>query len=183
MNYANIIYTDVANGIGCRTSLFVSGCTHHCKGCFNKVTWDFAYGDNFTKEVKDEIINSLRPSYINGLTILGGEPMEVINQKSLAPFISRVKKELPNKTIWLYSGYTWEELNNKENKRCHSADTSVILNNIDILVDGEFVEDKKDLTLRFRGSSNQRVIDVHKTIESGAVILSDYNDKDNSRVA
>jgi anaerobic ribonucleoside-triphosphate reductase activating protein len=183
MNYANIIYTDVANGIGCRTSLFVSGCTHHCKGCFNKVTWDFNYGDNFTKEVEDQIINSLRPSYINGLTILGGEPLEVVNQKSLAPFMSRIKKELPNKTIWVYSGYTWEELNDEGNKRCHSTDTSAILNNIDILVDGEFVEDKKDLTLRFRGSSNQRVIDVHKTIENGAVILSEYNDKDNSRIA
>lgn len=183
MNYGQIIYTDVANGIGCRTSLFVSGCTHHCKGCFNEMTWDFNYGELFTKAVEDEIIESLKPAYINGITILGGEPMEVINQKVLCPFIKRIKKELPQKSIWIYSGYTWEELNDNTNKRCNSADTNDILKNIDILVDGEFILDKKDLMLRFRGSSNQRVIDVQETLKTGSVVLSKYNDRDESRKA
>ncbi len=181
MNYGEIIFTDVANGIGCRTSLFDSGCTHHCKGCFNEMTWDFNYGEAFTKEVEDGIIESLRPDYIHGLTILGGEPMEAVNQKVLAPFIQRIKDELPGKTIWIYSGYTWEELTDTENKRCHSEDTMNILGNIDVLVDGEFIQDKKDLMLRFRGSSNQRVIDVPKTLEKGEVVLSKYNDRDESR--
>ena len=183
MNYGEIIYTDVANGIGCRTSLFVSGCTHHCKGCFNEVTWDFNYGEAFTKEIEDEIIESLRPEYINGLTILGGEPMEVRNQAVLRPFIERIKKELPKKTIWIYSGYLWEELTDPDNKRCHSEDTLPILEHTDVLVDGEFVEAKRDLMLRFRGSSNQRVIDVPATIKKGEVVLSQYNDRDTSRMA
>ena len=181
MNYGEIIFTDVANGIGCRTSLFVSGCTHHCKGCFNEMTWDFGYGNPFSKDVENEIIESLRPDYINGLTILGGEPMEVVNQKALRPFIDRIKKELPKKTIWIYSGYTWEELTDESNKRCHSDDTPAILSSIDILVDGEFEEDKRDLMLRFRGSSNQRVIDVPATLKAGEVVLSKYNDRDESR--
>ncbi|MBQ3798363.1 MAG: anaerobic ribonucleoside-triphosphate reductase activating protein [Butyrivibrio sp.] len=181
MNYGQIIYTDVANGIGCRTSLFVSGCTHHCKGCFNEMTWDFNYGEAFTKEIEDNIIESLKPDYINGLTILGGEPMEVVNQKVLAPFIQRIKKELPKKSIWIYSGYVWEELMDTANKRCHSEDTMTILESIDVLVDGEFVEAKRDLMLRFRGSSNQRVIDVPKTLKSGEIVLSKYNDRDESR--
>ncbi len=172
MNYGQIIKADVANGIGCRTSLFVSGCTHHCKGCFNKVTWDFNYGLSFTKEVEDDIIESLKPSYIKGLTILGGEPMEVQNQKVLSPFIKRVKEELPEKDIWIYSGYTWEELTDPENKRCHSEDTLEILKNIDILVDGEFMLDKKDITLKFRGSSNQRIIDVKKTLDNGCIAIA-----------
>ena len=165
MNYGNIIYTDVANGEGCRTSLFVSGCTHHCKGCFNKCTWDFSYGDAFTKKAEDKIIESLKPDYVSGLTILGGEPMEIANQKVLAPFIMRIRKELPNKTIWIYSGYTWEELNDSANKRCNCMETSEILSSIDVLVDGEFMEDKRNLMLKFRGSSNQRIIDVKKTLE------------------
>ncbi len=181
MNYGEIIYTDVANGVGCRTSLFVSGCTHHCKGCFNEVTWDFSYGEPFTKEVEDRIIESLRPDYIDGLTILGGEPMEAVNQKVISPFIQRIKKELPKKTVWIYSGYTWDEINDENNKRCHSTDTMDILKNTDVLVDGEFIEDKRDLMLRFRGSSNQRVIDVRESLDKGEVILSKYNDRDTSR--
>ncbi len=181
MNYGQIIYTDVANGIACRTSLFVSGCTHHCKGCFNEMTWDFNYGEPFTKEVEDQIIDSIRPTYIDGLTILGGEPMEVSNQKVLRPFVERLKKELPGKTLWIYSGYTWEELNDKTNKRCHSEDTEPFLALTDVLVDGEFMLDKKDLMLRFRGSSNQRVIDVPESLKKGAVVLSKYNDRDESR--
>ena len=174
MNYGNIIYNDIANGTGCRTSLFVSGCTHHCKECFNEVTWDFNYGYSFTKEVEDDIIESLRPSYIKGLTILGGEPMEIVNQKVLRPFIERIKEELPIKTIWIYSGYTLEQLLDYDNKRCHAEDTEAILKMIDVLVDGEFILEKKDITLRFRGSSNQRVIDIPKTLECGEVVLSEY---------
>ena len=172
MNYAQIITSDVANGTGCRTSLFVSGCTHHCEGCFNKMTWDFNFGQAFTKEVEDKIIESLKPDYISGLTILGGEPMETVNQKVLKPFIKRVREAYPQKSIWIYSGYTWEELTDKENKRCHSKDTEDILKDIDILVDGEFVIDKRDITLRFRGSSNQRIIDVKKSLESSEVTLA-----------
>jgi len=176
MKYGQIYFNDIANGIGCRTSLFVSGCTHHCEGCFNAVTWDFDYGDDFTDEIEKKIIESLKPSYINGLTILGGEPMEVINQRTLRPFIERVKRECPNKTIWIYSGYTLEELTDSSNKRCHSSDTLPILEKIDILVDGEFQICKKDLSLKFRGSSNQRIINVKKTFETGDIVLSDLND-------
>ena len=165
MNYGEIKTTDIANGVGVRTSLFVSGCTHHCKGCFNEETWDFAYGQPFTKEVEDEIIESLRPVYVTGLTVLGGEPMEVVNQQVVRPFLERVRAELPDKNIWIYSGYTWEELNDSENKRCHMTD---------VLVDGEFKLDLKDISLRFRGSSNQRVIDVKKTLEEGQVVISEY---------
>ena len=183
MNYGQIINNDVANGIGCRTSLFVSGCTHHCKGCFNEMTWDFNYGLPYTKEVEDEIIESLKPSYISGLTILGGEPMEVVNQKEVRALLERIKKEVPKATIWIYSGYTWEELTDKENRRCHSEDTEAILSMVDILVDGEFVLEKRDLMLRFRGSSNQRVIDVPETLLKGEVVLSKYSDRDSSRDA
>jgi len=176
MNYGQIIKNDVANGIGCRTSLFVSGCTHHCKGCFNEMTWDFNYGYAFDKNVEDEIIESMKPAYINGLTILGGEPMEVSNQKVLRPFIERLKKELPSKSIWIYSGYVFEELMDKNNKRCHSEDTESILRNIDILVDGEFVLEKKDIMLHFRGSSNQRIIDMKKTMDEGKIVISCYQE-------
>lgn len=177
MNYAKVYYNDVANGVGCRTALFVSGCTHHCKGCFNEITWDFNYGDNFTEKIQDEIIKSLEPSYINGLTILGGEPMEVINQKALRPFIEKVRKKHPGKTIWLYSGYTFEELTDENNKRCHSEDTMKILECIDILVDGEFQLKNRDISLRFRGSSNQRIIDVQKSLTEGNICLSEYGNK------
>lgn len=177
MKYGQIYFNDIANGTGCRTSLFVSGCTHHCEGCFNSSTWDFNFGEEFTKENEDEIIESLRPKYINGLTILGGEPMEIVNQKGIKPLLKRIKDELPDKTIWIYSGYTFEELIDSSNKRCHGADTKEILEMIDVLVDGEFVLSKKDITLRFRGSSNQRVIDIKKTLKEGKVILSEYGEK------
>ena len=182
MNYGQVYYNDVANGIGCRTALFVSGCTHHCKGCFNEMTWDFNYGVPYTKEVEDEIVESLKPEYIAGLTILGGEPMEVVNQKEIRPLIERIKREVPKATIWIYSGYLWEELIDPDNKRCHSEDTDAILSMTDVLVDGEFMLDKKNLMLRFRGSENQRVIDVKATLEKGEVVLSKYNDKDTSRL-
>jgi len=174
MNYANIHMFDVANGPGCRTSLFVSGCTHHCKGCFNSMTWDFSYGNPFTKEVQDQLIEDSQPDYIDGFTILGGEPMEVQNQAALRPFLERIKEELPDKTIWIYSGYTYEELTDTNNTRCHSDDTDAILSIIDVLVDGEFQIDKKNISLKFRGSSNQRVIDVPATRSREKIVYSEY---------
>ncbi len=145
------------------------------------MTWDFNYGVPYTKEVEDEIIESLKPEYIAGLTILGGEPMEIVNQKEIRPLLERIKKEVPRATIWIYSGYLWEELTDPENKRCHGEDTDAILSMTDVLVDGEFVQEKRDLMLRFRGSSNQRVIDVQTSLECGKVVLSKYNDRDESR--
>ncbi len=175
MNYANIKFNDIANGEGVRTSLFVSGCTHHCKHCFNKETWDFNYGKPFDETVQNKIIESLKPAHINGLTLLGGEPMEPANQKGLIDFVKRVKETYPNKTIWCYSGYTYEQLTSPS--RAYCPWTKDLLKNIDILVDGEFVEEKKDITLRFKGSSNQRIINVKKTMETGTIVLSAFNEK------
>lgn len=178
MNYAQIFTCDIANGPGCRTSLFVSGCTHRCKECFNEIAWDFNYGREFTQDVQDTLIKESRPSYINGFTFLGGEPMEVSNQKALRPFIERIKKELPDKDIWIYTGYTYEELMDPANKKCHGDDTDAILAMTDVLVDGEFQLEKKDLALRFRGSSNQRVIDIPATRKAGVIVLSKYGEKE-----
>ncbi len=178
MKYAQVFTCDIANGPGCRTSLFVSGCTHHCKDCFNEVAWDFNYGREFDSQVQDELIKESRPSYIDGFTFLGGEPMEVANQKALRPFLERIRTELPGKNIWIYSGYTYEELTDPYNTRCHSEDTDAILAMTDVLVDGRFELDKKDITLRFRGSSNQRVIDVPETRKNGHIVLSKYGEKE-----
>lgn len=178
MKYAQVFMCDIANGPGCRTSLFVSGCTHHCKDCFNEVAWDFNYGREFDSQVQDELIKESRPSYIDGFTFLGGEPMEVANQKALRPFLERIRTELPGKNIWIYSGYTYEELTDPHNTRCHSEDTDAILAMTDVLVDGRFELDKKDITLRFRGSSNQRVIDVPETRKNGHIVLSKYGEKE-----
>ena len=179
MNYGNKKYYDIANGEGVRVSLFVSGCTHHCKNCFNKETWDFNYGKPFTKETEDDIIAHLSHDYINGLTLLGGEPMEPANQHTLLPFVKRVKALYPNKTIWCYSGYLFDsELLSPS--RAHCPFTRELLSYIDILVDGEFKEELKDITLRFKGSSNQRVIDVQKSLKENKIVLSIYNDKKNS---
>lgn len=176
MNFANIKFNDIANGEGIRVSLFVSGCTHHCKNCFNKVAWDFNYGKPFTKEVEDKIINALKPEHINGLTLLGGEPMEPANQKGLLDFIKRVKQTYPHKSIWCYSGYLFDkEL--LQDSRAHCPWTKELLSYIDILVDGKFIEELKDITLRFKGSSNQRVIDVQKSLATNSVVLSPYNNK------
>lgn len=177
MNYAQIFLCDIANGPGCRTSIFVSGCTHYCKGCFNEAAWNFQYGKEFTTYVQNKLIEESNLPYIEGFTFLGGEPMEVVNQRELRPFIERIKRELPEKNIWIYSGYTWEELIDENNTRCHSEDTEAILSMIDVLVDGEFEQDKKDVSLRFRGSSNQRVIDVRATRKSGSIVLSPYGEK------
>ncbi len=174
MNYATIHHADIANGVGCRTSLFVSGCTHHCKDCFNEIAWDFDYGKPFDQEVEDRIVDSLKASYMDGLTVLGGEPMELQNQPAVRHLLERVRAEVPGKTVWIYSGYTWEELTDETNTRCHSGDTLPILQMTDILVDGEFVADLKNISLPFRGSSNQRIIDVQKTLETKEIVLTKY---------
>lgn len=170
MNYGEIKKCDIANGIGVRISLFVSGCTHHCKNCFNPETWDFAFGEEFTHDVEDSIIKELSPSYITGLTVLGGEPFEPSNQEVLLPFLKRVRTLLPTKTIWVYTGYKMdEELLTPSRARCEYTDEMLSL--IDVLVDGEFVEELKDITLRFRGSSNQRIIDVPESLKKNEIVL------------
>lgn len=172
MNYATIKFNDIANGLGVRTSLFVSGCTHRCKNCFNSEAWDFNYGKPFTKEVENEIINSLKNSFVDGLSLLGGEPFEPQNQKALLPFLERVKKEVPSKNIWCYTGYLFDsEL--LGDSRAKTEYTNKMLELIDVLVDGKFIEELKDITLLFKGSSNQRVIDVKESLQKNKVIL--YN--------
>lgn len=173
MNYANIKYYDISNGPGVRTSLYVSGCTHHCFNCFNPMTWDFGYGEPFTEDVEEQIMESLKPEYISGFSLLGGEPMEIENQRALLPFLLKIKNRFPEKTIWCYSGYTYEELTDKENRRCHCEVTQSMLEQMDVLVDGEFVQELYDISLRFRGSSNQRLIDLAKTRQEGHVICLD----------
>ncbi len=173
MNYGEIKNCDIANGIGVRVSLFVSGCTHHCRGCFNAQTWDFNFGEPFTKEVEDKILEYLKPDYINGITILGGEPFEPSNQQVLLPFLRRVKGECPSKTIWIYSGYKFdEELLKKSRARCEYTDE--ILSMTDILVDGRFEEELKNIRLVFRGSSNQRIIDVKESLKVNKVITKEF---------
>lgn len=141
MNYGAIKKCDIANGVGVRTVLFVSGCTHHCKGCFQPETWNFDYGERYTKETEDEIIESLRPDYVDGITLLGGEPFEPENQRELVKLLRRIKKELPQKTVWSFSGYTYEELTGDSRAVCEV--TNEMLSMLDVLVDGEFVEAKK----------------------------------------
>lgn len=161
MNYGNIKECDIADGPGVRVSLFVSGCRHHCKGCFNKETWDFDYGMPYTKETEDEIIRLLAPSYIQGLTLLGGEPFEPENQKELAGLLKRVRETYPDKDIWCYTGYLYD-VDLPEGGRVHTEVTEEMLSYIDVLVDGEFIEEEKDVTLVFRGSLNQRIIELGK---------------------
>lgn len=169
MNYGAIKKCDVANGPGVRVSLFVSGCTHHCKGCFNAETWDFKYGKEFTQAEEDKIIELLKPDYIKGFSLLGGEPFEPTNQKILVQLLKRIKETYPQKTVWCYSGYLLdEELMRDSRARCEVTDE--MLSYIDILVDGEFKEDLKDLKLRFRGSSNQRVIDLKETFAKKEIV-------------
>lgn len=170
MNYANIKYCDISNGPGVRTSLYVSGCTHHCLHCFNPMTWDFGYGEPFTEQIEEEILESLKPEYISGFSLLGGEPMEIENQRALLPFVTKIKEQFPQKTIWCYSGYTYEELVDKSNHRCNCEVTKPLLERFDVLVDGEFVQDLYDISLRFRGSLNQRLIDLARTRQQGKII-------------
>ena len=170
MNYADIKQYDVANGLGIRVSLFVSGCTHHCKGCFNQVAWDFNYGTPFTVETEEKILSYLKPSYVAGITILGGEPLEPENQKEILPLLRKIKEVYPEKSIWIYSGYTFDK--DIVDVMCNSLpETKEILSYVDILVDGKFEIDKKNPSLRFRGSSNQRIIKVQESIKKGEVIL------------
>ena len=169
MNYATIKYNDIANGLGVRVSLFVSGCTHRCKGCFNEMAWDFDYGQPFTKDVENEILQALEPYYIRGLTLLGGEPMEPCNLKALLPFIRRFAKT--GKDLWIYSGYTLEKLMARSGQELE--DVKEMLSFTDVLVDGPFVEEKKSVMLKFRGSSNQRLIDMKQTLKSGTIVLYD----------
>ena len=174
MNYGQVFYADTANGIGARISLFVSGCTHHCPGCFNEETWDFNFGDPFTRAVEDDIIEHLRPSYIDGLSLLGGEPMEAQNQRALLPFLERLKQEVPHATVWIYSGYTFEELLDETNSRCHTEATRRILELADILVDGKFILAEKDVKLRFRGSRNQRILELKESLKENRPVHSRY---------
>ena len=174
MHYGEIKKYDIANGEGVRVTLFVSGCTNRCKGCFQPETWDFDYGQPFTQQTEETLINALRPDYINGLTLLGGDPFEPCNQRALLPFVRRVKETYPSKTIWAFSGFTYEELTTDgTHPRCEVTDD--LLGLIDILVDGRFVEELKDISLIFRGSSNQRIIDMNQTRQSGQIVLSHHN--------
>jgi len=174
MNYGEIKKVDIANGTGVRVSLFVSGCTHHCKGCFNPETWSFCYGREYTDETENEIMKALAPDYIEGLSLLGGEPFEPENQQILIGLMKRVKREHPKKNIWVYSGYTFEELTGKKCSRAFTDRVGEMLSMVDVLVDGEFIEELKDISLQFRGSSNQRLIDVKKSLENGTVTEKEH---------
>ena len=162
MKYANIKYYDISNGLGVRTSLFVSGCTHRCKGCFNEMTWDFNYGNDFTQETIEEILKSVEPGYIKGLTLLGGEPMELPNQRGLLALLRQFKQRFPKKDIWCYTGYLYESDLLNPQGRAHCEVTDEFVSYIDILVDGDFVEALYDISLKFRGSKNQRLLQLQK---------------------
>ena len=165
MKYAKIRKLDVTNGPGIRTTLFVSGCTHNCEGCFNKEQQDFNYGNEFTKETEDEFIELTKSRQIKGVNILGGEPMQQIMDDTLLNLLKRIKLET-NKPIWLWSGYTFEEIINNPKR-------AEILREVDVLIDGPFIKEKRDLKLKYRGSENQRVIDVKKSLEENKIILMD----------
>lgn len=170
MNYSEIKNCDIANGPGVRVTLFVSGCTHRCEGCFNEVTWDFDYGEPFDEKVQERILADLAPDYIAGLTLLGGEPLEYVNMQALLPFVQRVKEEYPEKDIWCYTGYRFEE--DVLGKFCEKWDgMREFLDCIDVLVDGEFIPEQKDISLQFRGSANQRIILVQESLRSGRTVL------------
>lgn len=175
MNFCGLIENDIANGIGVRVSLFVSGCTNRCKGCFQPETWDFNYGKEFTLGIKWHIMRELAKSYYDGITILGGEPFEGVNQRGIVNLISDIKSLLPDKSIWIYTGFTYDKDLVYGGKRYIEGVTDKILDNIDILVDGKFILEQKQLGLRFRGSKNQRIIDMRKTRSEGRVVLSEYN--------
>ena len=173
MNYSEIKKRDIANGPGVRVTLFVSGCLHHCEGCFNEMTWDFSYGKEFCDEVQEEILSYIDFPRVRGLSILGGEPFEVKNQRGLLPFMRKFKERFPDKDVWCYSGFTYEELTGKTESRALCDVTEELLSYIDVLVDGRFVKEKRNIMLRFRGSENQRLIDLNKTRESGEIVLWD----------
>lgn len=170
MNYCELKLNDVANGPGVRVSLFVSGCTHHCKGCFNEISWDFNAGEPFTHDTINRILDALEPAYVTGLTLLGGEPFEHINQQGLLPLLKKVKETYPDKDIWCFTGYLFDKdiLNDMFEKY---TETKEMIDLIDVLVDGEFIAEKKNLMLKFKGSENQRTIDVPASLKAGEVII------------
>lgn len=172
MKYANIKYYDVANGPGVRTSLFVSGCTHRCEGCFNEIAWDFNYGDEFNASIIDLILDSVKEDHIAGITLLGGEPMEKENQAELIKLLRQFKKLYPEKTVWCYTGYTYEE-DFIQGARAYTEVTKEFLKLTDVLVDGKFIISLMDIRLKFRGSSNQRIIDMNETRKNDRIILWD----------
>lgn len=174
MNYASIKPVDVANGTGVRVSLFVSGCTHRCKGCFNSEAWDFEYGDLYTEETQKYILSCLDKTYIRGLSLLGGEPFDPHNQDTLIKLLKEIKEKFPQKDIWCYTGYDFDKDLNGEFAEQNKS-TSELLSMIDILVDGEFVLALKNPSLKFRGSSNQRIIDVQASLKSGETVLCDLD--------
>lgn len=168
MNYSVIKYNDIANGLGVRTTLFVSGCRNHCKDCFQPETWDFKYGKLFDRQVEDEILQSLKPDYISGLTLLGGDPFEPENQRALLPFLLRVREQYPHKNIWAYTGYVLDQ-DLQEGGKSYCEVTRELLSCLDVLVDGPFIAEQKDITLKFKGSTNQRVIDMKEYLANGSI--------------
>ena len=187
MYYGEIKPCDVANGEGVRVSLFVSGCTHHCRGCFNPQTWSFTYGQPYTEETENTLLDLLAPAYIDGITLLGGEPMEPDNQRALLPLLQKIRERYPNKSIWCFSGYTldedlWHPDGTKPQGRAYCEVTDELLSMIDVLIDGEFVEERKNISLRFRGSENQRIIDMNRTRAAGGIVLWGSKNDDVNRV-
>lgn len=181
MHYATIKECDIANGPGVRVSVFVSGCNHHCKGCFNEIAWNFEYGNEFTEETINKILKDLDKDYIEGLSLLGGEPLEHANQRGLLPLVKKVKERFPEKNIWCYTGFDYEK-DVMGNMYKNWDETKELINNIDVIVDGKFEQELKNPSLKFRGSSNQRVIDVPKSIKEDKVIWADL-DKDEIKMA
>lgn len=175
MNYATIKKCDVANGPGVRVSLFVSGCSHHCKGCFNQEAWDYNYGNTFTEQTEEEVMEALKPDYIKGLSLLGGEPLDLKNQEGLLPVVKKAKELYPDKPIWCYTGYLFDKQVVGEMAK-NNQTTNELLKYIDYVVDGQFVEALKNPSLKFRGSANQRIIDVQKSLQSNEVVLWDKMD-------
>lgn len=169
MNYATIKYDDIANGSGIRTSLFVSGCTHYCKGCFNQEAWRFDFGHSFDRKTEKSILESLEPNYVSGLSLLGGEPLEPENQRGIIAFLKEVKVKFPHKNIWCYTGYMYD-IDLVEGGRAYTEVTEQVLSCIDVLVDGKFEQSLYDISLKFRGSSNQRIIDVTKSMKDNRVV-------------
>ncbi|MBQ3066590.1 MAG: anaerobic ribonucleoside-triphosphate reductase activating protein [Clostridia bacterium] len=168
MNYATIKRNDIANGVGVRVSLFVSGCRHHCKNCFNQEAWSFSFGQPFTEQTIANIVEWLAPSYVDGLSLLGGEPFEPENQQALVELVQTVRKTYPHKSIWCYTGFVFEDI--LAGKVGNKQTALQLLSNVDVLVDGKFVEEQKDLSLMFRGSANQRILDVAKSLQSGTAV-------------
>lgn len=171
MYYGEIKKTDVANGVGVRVTLFVSGCTRRCRNCFNPDTWDFHYGQPFTVQTEAELLDALRPGYIHGLTLLGGEPFEPENQRALLPLVERIRRELPGKTVWAFSGRVLETELQDPASPFHCEVTDRLLALLDVLVDGPYVDEQRDISLRFRGSRNQRLLDMKQTLRTGSAVL------------